>query len=110
MVNEENISNVKNLILSSDESNIKYIISNMKSADAQYFLKNFTPSEQVYLLTLFKNPSKVFVELNIEEQKQLLALMEDKYIASLLEDMNTDDRTYIFERLDSILSKKLFNL
>ncbi len=110
MLEEEYIENIKSLVSSKDEDTLKNILSDLPITDVFEFFENFDIDEQAYIFPLFKNMSEIFLELKPDLQAELLSVFEDSFISRLLENMEIDDRTYVFENLDETLSSRLFNL
>ncbi len=110
MFEEEYIKNIQDLILSQDISELQSILGNIAITDIFEFFENFSIGEQAYLLKLFQNTTEVFLELKSDLQIELLEIMDNAFVATLLEDMDIDDRTYIFQNFDDEISARLFNL
>ncbi len=110
MFEEEYIENIKSLVLSNDTDNLKTIVAEIPITDVFEFFENLDTSEQAYIFPLFENMDEVFLELKPDLQSQLLEVFDDSFITTLLEGMEIDDRTYIFENLDETMSSRLFNL
>ncbi|MDR3119389.1 MAG: magnesium transporter [Mediterranea sp.] len=102
-MNEEFISNIKELIQLQDSDKAKELISGLHPADIAEFCDELTPEEAKFIYRLMDNETAadVLVEMDEDTRKEFLDILPPETIAKRFVDyMDTDDAVELIRELD----------
>ncbi len=107
------IPEIKELIGLGDYASIKGVIHLWPAVETSDLISSLENKKDKIILFRLLNKgyaADVFSELNITQQKIIINSMKEREISNLLDDMEPDDRTSLFEELPSFLTKRILKL
>lgn len=103
---------IKSLIAERRLSILKEVLTDWGAADIAELLLDLTENERVIIFRLLNKEiaADTFEYLEFETQMELLKAMGREEVAEILNEMDPDDRTALFEELPSFAAKQLIQL
>ncbi len=107
------IPEIKELIGLGDYASLKDVIHMWPAVETSDLISSLENKKDKIILFRLLNKgyaADVFSELHINQQKMIINSMKEREISNLLDDMEPDDRTSLFEELPSFLTKSILKL
>lgn len=103
---------IEELIRSKDYGNLKDVISEWEPPEIADLLLSLPETDQPIFFRLLgrQTAADVFAYLPVENQQQLLKNLTNNHVRSLLDELDPDDRTRLFEELPAQITQELLNL
>jgi magnesium transporter len=103
---------IDELIKEKDYNNLKEAISVWEPPEVTDLLLSLPEEDQPILFRLLRRQkaADVFAMLHGEQQKQLLKSLTNDHIRTLLDELDPDDRTKLFEELPAQITQQLMTL
>ena len=111
ILSEELISNIVELINSSDDKTIIESFLNYHHADIAEILEELNPVQATYIIKLLdsEKTSEVLMELDDDYREKVLKNLSIKEIAEEVEELDSDDATDIISELPEDKQKKVIS-
>jgi magnesium transporter len=91
---------------------LRRLMADMHNPEVARVLLELTPAAGVVLFRLLPTDraSRIFAELDHEEQNIILTALSDEETRNLLESLKPDERTELFDEMPSEVTRRLFSL
>ncbi len=109
---EESVNNIRSLLDQSDVRSVQAEVGGWQPADLAELFGLLTPAERVLLFRALgrDRAAVVFAYLDYEHQNSFLDELTEKETRYLLDKLNPDDRTALFEELPANVTQKMLKL